>query len=92
MVHCVIEYDNDPIATKTVTKPKPAQYYSTGKNMYEAASNEGTVLYIRTVRPYLLLSFDTFDSFPAGLVWTEIECTVHVALPEWPINQFKQAL
>jgi len=41
MVHCVIEYDNDPIATKTITKPKPAKYYSSGKNMYEAASNEG---------------------------------------------------
>ena len=43
MVHCVTEYDNDPIATKTITKPKPAKYYSSGKNMYEAASNEGKV-------------------------------------------------
>ena len=23
------------------------------------------------------------------LVWTEIECHVHTALPKWPINQFK---
>ena len=26
---------------------------------------------------------------PLWLVWTSIECTVHVALPKWPINQFK---
>ena len=33
----------------------------------------------------------TFVSFLAFLVWSgaEIKCTVHVALPKWPINQFK---
>ena len=25
---------------------------------------------------------------PSWLVWAEIECTVHVALPKWPMNQF----
>ena len=31
---------------------------------------------------YLLFSFGTFDSFLAGLVWAEIQCAVHVALPK----------
>ena len=30
-------------------------------------------------------------SIPLWLVWTEIECTMHDALPKGPINQFKPA-
>ena len=36
-------------------------------------------IYIRTVETNPLFSFGKFDSFLAGLVWAEIECTVHVA-------------
>jgi len=37
MVHCIVEYDNDPISTKTID----GVYYSTAVNMYEASVNEG---------------------------------------------------
>jgi hypothetical protein len=37
MVHCVFEYNNDPISTKTID----GVYYSTAENMYEALETEG---------------------------------------------------
>ena len=37
MVHCVIEYNNDPISTTYNKEP----YYSTAENMYEALEDEG---------------------------------------------------
>ena len=44
---------------------------------------------IRTVRSQLLLCSDTFDSFLAGLRRKSSVCTVHVALPKRPMNQFQ---
>ena len=35
------------------------------------------------------LAFSTFSLFLAGLIWTEIECMVHVALRKRLIVQFQ---
>ena len=40
-----------------------------------------------TVRHLLLIRFGTFHS--SWLIWAEIKCMVHVALPKQPIYQFK---
>ena len=38
----------------------------------------------------LLASFiQWYNHFPPGGYGAEIKCTVHVALPKWPISQFK---
>jgi hypothetical protein len=39
--------------------------------------------------PYLSLSLALVHSIPSWLVWAEIECAVHFALPKWPIYQFE---
>ena len=43
-------------------------------------------IYIRTVRPCCFLAL--VHLIPSWLVWAEIKCIVHVALPKWPTNQF----
>ena len=37
---------------------------------------------------YTIFSFGLFN-ISSWLVWTEIQCLVHTALPKRPINQFK---
>ena len=48
--------------------------------VYKLDSKASSILYTN--------SFGTFDSFVAGLFWSEIKFMVHIALPR-PNNQFR---
>ena len=56
------------------------------KNMKRGWSHS---VYIRTVRPWLMFSSGTFDSFLAALGSNWVYSAVHVALLKRPIYQFK---
>ena len=62
-------------------------YETTQKILLSVAQRQS--IYIRTVRALLLFTFGTFDSFLQAGLGRYLNCTVHVALPKRPINQFK---
>ena len=42
-------------------------------------------------KKYLRFSLALAHFIPSWLVWAKSECTVQIALPKWPINQFKNS-